>query len=284
MRNIFNLDLDQRKDGNENRLDGDCFVVGRTNDTLADQLHSCAREKASLDARAQLPAFYKASESGLTIAVAAVVLLALNSRPLLTGLITDQPLILLAGIAALAALIFLRRHEPAYLKKRKATAEYALAEKQNSALVHQAYSHFGVPDDAVSIDVLGRPYHLRKGREVKDNTMNSANLDYINYEYKAYVKKNRLYLANAEANFAIPLKNITGILPVKRRMALSGWNKDISPQSPEYKKYHIAGSEGKISARCMSVRIENYNGDWEILVPNYDAQVIADLTGLELPA
>lgn len=283
MKNIFNVNLDQMDEGKGKRLDGYRFATKYVNSELISQISAASADNAKLSQKASLPSWYVIMENGTLIATACVFLLALRSGLHFFQFFMANPLVLLGGLAALGIFLYLRYNETNFRTKRRNTEQFRQSKQLQDELTEKAYTELKVPRDAAAIDVLGRPYHVRRGKEVRDDILESSNLDYINFVYRVYLRGRKLCFANSEAEYAIPVHAITGWKSVKRRVALPRWNKKIPPNDSSFRKYHISGSVEKITAKCYSLQIFDKTDDFEILIPNYDAHTVAKLIAQPLP-
>lgn len=61
------------------------------------------------------------------------------------------------------------------------------------------------------------------------------------------------------------------------------WNKEQAPNSAEYKPYRVTKNDGVYYIRsCTALRIHDVFGDYEILIPNYDADTVCGMLNLSV--
>ena len=145
--------------------------------------------------------------------------------------------------------------------------------ERSDAIDAEAYDALGVPPDAIRLDLLTSSYRVKNGEE--KNTIHTA------FDFRAFIEDGKLCLADVGNVVGIPLESIVGYTRVERRIAFYFWNKTESPRSETYRPYHIRtnymGAHTVKGVYIMHIRSDF--GEYEILVPPYEIETLARLTG-----
>ncbi|MBR5271976.1 MAG: hypothetical protein IKU25_01065 [Clostridia bacterium] len=144
----------------------------------------------------------------------------------------------------------------------------------------EIYAELNVPEDAVDVDVLSFCYKIKKGQPVA-KTRGVSFFSHANFEYKAFVQDDKLYLANLEGRYEFPFSELKGILTVNKRISIPEWNKDVPPNVGPYKQYKMTVD----NYRCIHLKTYHIlkvmrDGEiWGIYFPCYELGTFEALTG-----
>lgn len=276
MKNVFSVDVTTNPD-NE-RIDGAQFITQTLDPALLQQVNRIADQAQEQEEKAELPLVLRVLR-GLAGICAFLciggIVKALAKVTFLEGFHNAPGIYITGGIALIvwAALAVWSR---ARVRKVSSSPEQAALERDADQIVQAALTDLGVPEDAKKIDVLYRVYHVKNGKEKSD-------LDYINDEKWVYRSADMLCLADVRAVVSIPISSVIGTEVRKKRVRMMQWNKEQAPNSAEYKPYRVTENDGAYYIRsCTALQIHDVFGDYEILIPNYDADTVCEMLNLSV--
>ena len=140
---------------------------------------------------------------------------------------------------------------------------------------HRIRKELGVPDDAVSIDVLQFHYRNIKGKITPKLTLGKPL--YHNIEHYAYKKHNTLYLCDMEHVYAIPLASLRAITSIEKKIGISGWHKNRSPEAHGA----MSGQNGLVIISGYHILEIRHGGETlGIYVPSYELNALKEITNL----
>ena len=148
-------------------------------------------------------------------------------------------------------------------------------------MLDSCYKGLGVPDNAERMDVLVVRYQWKNGKVILKST---GPFKALNADLRAFTEKDALCLADSFQKFTIPFESLTGIRSIRKRIAISNWNKDEPYNQGEYKPYHIKGNQygGVILPYYYALGIR-YNGEeYELYFPPYELAAVERLTGCRM--
>ena len=150
--------------------------------------------------------------------------------------------------------------------------------QKGDLLLEQNMAVLGIPRNAANVELLMERYEIRRGTK-KPIYFEVA--QYLNMEFFAYEEQGNLCLSDAEHVWRIPLCSIRKIYKEKKLTSLPEWKKQEDYRSDKYKKYKIKqNGMGVILCHYYRVEIHDERGDFYLLVPNYDAEIIMNLIQL----
>ncbi len=174
------------------------------------------------------------------------------------------------------------------VKSKKVLAEENL-DKQLEDIdknIDVIYTELGVPNDAVSIDVLMFRYKI-KDDEIKPYT-GMQNSPYLNFEVKAYTDGKYFHLADTSDVYSFALDELRGITMVNKRITAASWNKEEHPRKGDYKQYKISLTDNGglfVSYKPYYILECEHNGEkFGIYFPCYEINTLERLTGLKVKA
>ena len=169
------------------------------------------------------------------------------------------------GIFLISALIW--RH------KFIANPQTQSLDQEQEELLNKIACGLGVPENSSEIDIMFRPYKIINGKE-KYKIKRYANLPMW-----VFVEDDNLCFADTFGVWAIPLSDISSIMPFPGRAMLSAWNKAEKINSSKYKKTVRYDSGNYFVKGYYSLQIVHNDEEWEVLIPAYDIDHIYELTG-----
>ena len=155
----------------------------------------------------------------------------------------------------------------------KVELNFAEATKRLEEAAAEAAQELGVPEDALSVDIL--PFHyIMKGNSpvpaLKKNRFD-------NLSVSLFLREGNLCLATAQERFDIPLSAIRGYREYDGDYELEMWLKPEDPDSDKYKDFGIRKSG------FLSYKGHGYFGllvggnAYEVLIPCYDFGMVREL-------
>ncbi len=189
------------------------------------------------------------------------------------------PIVFIICIASLAMGILIQVIENTKKKKYLKSDEFASFTQKADAAAKRAKFILGIPDDASETDVLCFEYRI-----IKDKAVTANAYEFVPLEMYTYADNEKLYISDCSMVFTININDITEITRINRKTMLEYWNKEDSIHSKKYKKYRMSmNKHGAVALKYYySIRISNYDGDYEILVPPYEIDRFTKLTKLNI--
>ena len=137
----------------------------------------------------------------------------------------------------------------------------------------EAARELGVPENALTTDVLPYHYKLKNGKPVSTNKRGA----YSNLAVTVFIKEEKLCFATAQELLAIPLSHVKGYREYDEDFELDMWLKPEDPDSDKYKSFGIRKSG------FFSHKGHGYFGlligedAYEVLIPCYDFEAVKAL-------
>ena len=150
------------------------------------------------------------------------------------------------------------------------------ATKQLREAAAEAAAELGVPEQALSVDIL--PFHyILKGNEQKPFGKRGK---FDNLSVSVFIKDGALCMATAQELFRVPLSEIRGYREYDEDFELDMWLKPEESDSDKYKDYGLrkSGMMGRKGHGYFGVDI---GGEFEVLVPCYDFPPVKELLRLQ---
>ncbi len=143
----------------------------------------------------------------------------------------------------------------------------------------QATKQLDIPEDAQYIDVLCFPYKIKKDVKKPAGTF----CEYVNIETRIFTKDNLLCVADIQYLLAFPLESIKNVKLFKKTISFPNWNKEEIYNKGEYKQYKIVqnGYGVYFVKYYYSVEIEKDGETYELMIPNYEKDVLSKFIKIE---
>ena len=138
-----------------------------------------------------------------------------------------------------------------------------------------AARELGVPDTALSVDIL--PYHYI----VRGDTLAPAGKKnrFDNLSVSLFTRDGALCLATAQERFDIPLVSLRGYREYDSDFEIEMWLKPEDSDADKYQDFGIRRS-GILGRKCRGYCGIDVAGEYEILIPRYDFEPTRELLGL----
>lgn len=278
MKNIFSVDLTNNPD-NE-RIDGAQFITRTLDPALLQQVDRIADQAEVQEEKAELPKGLRI----LRMIAGLCAFLCIGGLVKALGKVTfvegfhNAPGIYIVGGAALVIWAVLAIWTRVRTHKVSISSEQAALDRDAEQIVQAALTDLEVPSDARKVDVLWRAYRVKNGKEKSKLPM----VDYINEEKWVYCSGEDLCFADVRTVVSIPVSAISGTEIRSKRVRVPEWNKEQAPNAKAYKPYRVTQNDGVYFIRThTALQIHDVFGDYEILIPNYDADAVCGM--LQLP-
>lgn len=260
---------------------GEEFVVATPSPALADALNQSTENLMALEKKAALPA---------PIAILQVLCFFIGACCFIGLLRADVPVqvayqnapwVFWAGGICLILWGILLAIGKVKKKKVMDSDEGQQTAEHFDGVTNSIWNEYGVPNYALDVDVLSFCFKQKDG-QVKPVTKASATTAYNAWTYRAYRDQDNLYLVDLNGKYAIPFVSLRRIRTVQKRIAISGWNKEVPTDDPRFKPYKIATDRyGRVSFKPYHIlEIEQYGEQWELWFPGYELPALQAITGL----
>lgn len=186
------------------------------------------------------------------------------------------PMLAVAGV--LAFLAFRKRKE---VMASPAVRDYV---QRTERVTRELREALGVPEDAVRADVVTYVYR-EGGKKNSSSFWRGVTGAYTLNEYSVFVRNEMLCFADLSSIVGIPLSSLVETRACKKKLFVSNWNKDVPPNSPQYKQFaRGTGAEGTVVTLrgYLVMHISDSRGEFEVLIPEYELQALQSLSGLRL--
>ncbi|MBR6782372.1 MAG: hypothetical protein IKM33_04160 [Clostridia bacterium] len=195
------------------------------------------------------------------------------------GIYTAVPSLYVVNLALLAASIFFnikakrinRSQTMRFNENLKIDFSESTARLTEAAA--EAARELGVPEDALTTDVLPYHYKEKNGKAVSTNKKGA----FSNLAVTVFIKDEKLCFATAQELLSIPLSDIKGYREYNEDFELDMWLKPEEPSSGKYKAFDIRKSG------FFSHKGHGYFGlligedAYEVLIPCYDFEAVKAL-------
>lgn len=148
--------------------------------------------------------------------------------------------------------------------------ELQLIAQEIENTVSESFESLGVPAEAAEISVIVYLFKVKKGKRKPFSPFVSFNA----HEMKIYSDGEKLYLADIDCVTAIPFSDVKQISENKKRIQFNEWTKNESFRSKKYKPYKIRAFQYGFSVKTYSLRINSGGTEAEIIIPNYDLEIL----------
>ena len=155
---------------------------------------------------------------------------------------------------------------------QKVELNFAEATKRLEEAAAEAAKELGVPEDALSVDIL--PFHYRMKGTTPVSVGKKNHFD--NLSVSLYVADGDLCLATAHELYRIPLSDVRGYREYDEDFELDMWLKPESFDSDKYAEFGIRKS-GFFSCKAHGYFGLDLGGDFEVWIPCYDFPQVKDL-------
>ena len=280
MKPVFGIDVS--KDKRNGQMDGSVFRAATLSCLEERGMDEAAQDAAQLLRRAKLPLPLRVIRwtAGMGGAILAVALLKALADVSFEEAYGNAPWVFwgTGGLLLVFGALWLWEWLHAKRVLEGADAERVTADLASAAA--DAREMLGIPQNARQVDVIAFRYVRRRGEPVP-RAHGMEMTPYRNPEVWLFVEDGRLCLSDLRERYELPLSEVRGIREVRKRISVSGWNKDVSPQSGRYKPYKLVTNEyGCVFMRSYYVLELTYGGeDYGVYFPPYELPYFEAATG-----
>ena len=184
---------------------------------------------------------------------------------------------LIDAVCLVAAVVFnfkarkLTRRETS-LARDSMEVDFSEATKRLEEAAAEAARELGVPDTALSVDILPFHYRLKGTTPVPVGKKNR----FDNLSVSFYVDSGDLCLATAHELFRIPLSHVRGYRTYDEEFEIDMWLKPEEFDSEKYAEFGIRKS-GFFSRKLRGYYGLDVDGEYEVYVPCYDFAPLREL-------
>lgn len=265
-KNIFGI----RDDAD--RIDGSAFVVRTIDPALKEKMETLGKDAESF-ANESHPSHRLALLRTLALLVGVVLLIVARMKGNEAGvgsfgaLIRAYPIPLVSAFLLWGIAVGLVIYERISLSKVGTSDAAQKLKERSEAIDKEAYAALGVPDNAISLDLLTSSYRTQNGE--------AKNIVHTAFAFRAWSGNGTLYLSDIENVVAIPKGAIVEFTRIEHSLNFYFWNK---PEPP--RQYGIrANYGGSYTAKDVSVaHIRSDDGEYELLIPPYELENFLRLT------
>ena len=273
-KNVFGVRNDAEK------IDGEAFVIRSVPAEIQEKIDALGQDAESFSDEYR-PSRRIALLRSLALILGVILLVVAFTNASDAGLVAfgdifrAYPVMLLVSFALWAFAIGTIFYERAQARKAGTSRTAEELRDRSDAVDAEAYGALGVPEDAVTLDLLTSTYRVKNGED--------KNLLHTAFAFRAFVENGCLCLADVQNVVAIPLDAFGNFVRVERRVPFYFWNKPEPPRSETYRPYHIRMTYfGAYSVKGVRIlHIHSVFGEYEILVPPYEIGSLLRLLGRE---
>lgn len=193
------------------------------------------------------------------------------------GIFTKAPWMIIIPIACFVLVHFITKDNG---KKEATTTERGGSLDgiiEYKSVCNEIETCLGVPKNAVEVDILSFVYK-DVGGTIKP--IGQGESTFVNVPHKLFLRDGALAITDREFRYEIPLGAIKGFEHIQKLISFSNWNKSISYNSGEYKKWDITGDEGYLVKGYDILHFSVNGEEWGIYFPCYETETVKVLLEL----
>lgn len=276
MKNLFGIE------NNKENIDGESFIIRRISPDIEKEISANSEKEEHFEKKASLPKLFAIIE-WISLIIGLLLLSGIFDaleNVTIKEAFNNAPYIFIATIILLTTFLILfliEKHLNCKIKKDKDYIDFTLNTEE---LINKAFNDLEVPINAKEIDVFIYPYKMKKEKETSSTDL----FKYINSKHKVFIENNNLCFATPFEVVSIPIKSIIKIKEINKKSLVFGWNKQEKFNQGEYKKYNIKSTQYDtlIIKPYYSIQISDYYGEFEVLIPCYDINIILELINISI--
>lgn len=257
-------------------FNGRPFLIKEVGEELQTQFADFSSKQCAAEKKYSLPLPLRILSAVCMVAGAIIVcgiLSALTKTPIAEAY-ANAPALFYVGPLCLAVWLTLFLINFRLRRKINNSEEYIALEADAETLLRKSSTELAVPADAPKIDIISC-FHKEKNGVVMP--IASANmLD----ERSVYLQNDTVCFADISSVVSVPLSSVRNVRYVKKRtICVGGWNKEEKINAPRYKKYVYMSNTNIVLKGHYVIEVADVRGEYEILVPAYDFNVLCEATG-----
>ena len=280
MKNLFSINKTDSKDDND--FDENPYLAARVSEEVQNKLKSAfsvvENEVTPREPTEEEKALKKKSNRYWLLCFGCLVAAVLLFGGELAGLYEVSPYLSILGMGLLIASIVFNFKAKKISRKQTELGNNGLqldfteASKRLEEAAAEAARELGVPEQALSVDIL--PFHYK----IKDGEIRPIGKKghFDNISVSMYVEDSSLCLATAQELFRVPLSDVRGYREYDEDFEIDMWLKPEEFDSEKYAEYNIRKS-GFLARKAHGYYALDIRGEYEVLVPCYDFPQVQSL-------
>ncbi len=167
------------------------------------------------------------------------------------------------------------------LARNSMEVDFSEAAKRLEEAAAEAARELGVPDTALSVDILPFHYKMKSDYKTKDDVPVPAGKKnrFDNLSVSLYVSDGDLCLATAHELFRIPLSHVRGYRSYDEEFEIDMWLKPEEFDSETYAEFGIRKS-GFFARKLRGYYGVDVAGEYEVCIPCYDFDRVKELLNI----
>ncbi len=279
MKNVFGLNLtDKKASVSQDDMDGAVFITNKLDVEEIKRFSSIQDEIDVQSKKLRLPLPLSIIK-GISYLVGMICVIALlRARVTMQEAFDNAPWVFYMMFVFLGIALVLTVIERIIRAKHSKSGEFKEHLDEVEKMAEYSMRALNIPENAPAVDVLMYEYKLKKDKIVPYRKMYT----HTPMIFYVYHDESCLYLGDHTMVLTFNKRDFKSIDRVNKSIEISCWNKDKPFNSPEYKKYKIyANNLGTLQIKYhYSMKISSDYGEYEILIPPYEAEVFAGILGL----
>lgn len=278
MKNVFGVLCEKGKE--EQRYDGERFVVRKADESFMDKLGSFALEVLYVDAKAGLPPVLEVIKwLGCIpfLLVFAAVVKGYGDVSLAQMFKNAPVLFYVAGVGAVVWLVLFVFEK---IRHKKVDNTGAIDEINNKAsdIELQCEEELGIPHDAPKVDIFSFEYKEKNG---KYKVKAGLGVVFSNNQMRLFKEADNLCLANCTDVYAFSIDGFKKFVHKKQRAYFDEWNKKVDYRKGEYKQYKIRINYfDAYFCKYYALQYTDVFGEYEIFFPEYELKHFEQILNL----
>lgn len=280
MKNVFGLNLSSGKEALSSRdMDGANFIVKELGEKEVAALTELETNLEQQRKKFELPFFFSVLK--YICIICGMILLAgtFRAQTSFKEGFANAPYIYIAIPIVFGIAIILFIIETVKRKKYSKSPEFENQIQEIERVSKMAKDYLGIPNDSLPVDVLLFEYKEKDGKITPYRKMYT----HVPIEMFLFRDESSIFLADHATVLSFNIDDIKSIDKVDKKVILSNWNKEEGFRSAKYAEYGIASDKmGVLHIKYhYSIKIENENGNFEILIPPYEKSNFSDILNIE---
>lgn len=279
MKNVFGMKV--TKGEQSSSFDGAIFITKRLDEEKQETMDQVSEETENQLAKLGL-SFPAKLTKYICFGIGMIILAALLRADVsFAEAFRNVPWLFYLGGIAFVIAGFLQIMEWKIRKKHMNSEEFSEHLEKAEQTVGEAKRVLGIPENAFDVDILSFLYKEKKNGKI----VSALPSNYVALDMYVYADEESLYIADCSAVFSFPRKALGEFELRKKRISINEWNKEDGYNSKQYREYKLTEDNmGNIwMKKCYALTVSAEEEAYELLIPPYDVQTVADLIEKSLP-
>ena len=274
MKNLFGI-----KEGSEN-IDGIVYLDREVSKELSEKVENTQNNHLEMTNKTTVKGWVTLLQY-ILIGFGAIVIISFSNSCVEVGRDVawkNGKYLVIAGCIALAVglgILLYSRHKT---KTGVTEEEVATFEQEADALVNECKEELRIPGDAIETDVLVSYY-----KDEPEKLKKSLGIQFMNLRTLVFNEDDSLCIADIQTVLKIPHSEIKRIVLKDKKTTFAGWNKPEPPKKNRYNGCKVLVQNGVIfTTKAYEIIIDGVFGEYCIIVPEYEKDVISNLLNMEI--